>query len=129
MLQYGFVTLFAVAFQLAPLIAYVSCIVEMYVDRKKMLRLSSRPVPASAQDIGAWFRVFEAFSYIAPGFNMAIVLFTYRGTFFGNDLDLFGRLLVFVIAERVLLFIKYAIATFIPDEPYRVQLQLKRKRT
>lgn len=36
--QYGYVTMFAVAFPLAPLLALVRCVAEIYIDHQKLLR-------------------------------------------------------------------------------------------
>lgn len=40
--QYGHVTMFAVAFPLAPLLALLRCLVEIYIDHQKLVR-SRRP--------------------------------------------------------------------------------------
>lgn len=38
MVQYGYVTMFAVAYPLAPLLALVRCLAEIYIDHRKILR-------------------------------------------------------------------------------------------
>lgn len=40
--QYGYVTMFAVAFPLAPLLALIRCLAEIYIDHQKLVR-SRRP--------------------------------------------------------------------------------------
>lgn len=51
-IQFGYVTLFVVAFPLAPLLALVSNWVEIRVDAYKILNLCCRTDPDGAQDIG-----------------------------------------------------------------------------
>ncbi|CAN0101210.1 unnamed protein product, partial [Hapterophycus canaliculatus] len=38
MVQYGYVTMFAVALPLAPLLALLRCLAEIYIDHHKLLR-------------------------------------------------------------------------------------------
>lgn len=127
MLQYGFVTLFVVAFPLAPLIALVDAIINSFTDRSRMFTSSARPVPKGASGIGAWKLIFDGLSYASAVSNLTIVVFTNRSNIFGRDLDDTGRLVFFVVAEHVILLLKYAIATFVPDTPESTEMQLKRQ--
>jgi len=54
-IQFGFVSLFIVAVPLAPLFALVSNIVEIRIDALKLVRLTQRPEPVGAADIGEPF--------------------------------------------------------------------------
>ena len=51
-IQFGYATLFVVAFPLAPLLALINNYFEIRVDSRKALKASLRPVPMRAQDIG-----------------------------------------------------------------------------
>ncbi len=51
-IQYGYVTLFAAAFPLAPLLAYVNNLVEIRTDSWKMLKQNHRPTYRGAKGIG-----------------------------------------------------------------------------
>lgn len=53
MVQFGFVTIFAIAFPLAPILAIIANIFEMQLDKHKILDLVRRPMPQGAKDIGA----------------------------------------------------------------------------
>src|SRR5690606_10720523 len=53
-IQYGYVVLFIVCFPLTPALALINNYVEVYVDSIKLLKLTRRPEPQSASDIGAW---------------------------------------------------------------------------
>lgn len=48
-IQWGFITLFVVAFPLAPAIALVASYVELRIDTFKVLHLTTRPMPEGAQ--------------------------------------------------------------------------------
>lgn len=49
---YGYVTLFVVAFPLAPLLGLINNLVEIRVDSFKLLYNCARPIPQGAQHIG-----------------------------------------------------------------------------
>ncbi|XP_035456475.2 anoctamin-5 isoform X2 [Spodoptera frugiperda] len=64
-IQYGFVTLFVAAFPLAPLFALLNNIAEIRLDAYKMVTLTRRPLAQRVEDIGAWFGVLKAVTYLA----------------------------------------------------------------
>lgn len=64
-IQYGFVTLFVVAFPLAPLFALLNNVFEMRLDAKKFLKYYRRPVPTRVKDIGVWFNIMAILGRIA----------------------------------------------------------------
>merc|ERR1719471_2517352 len=72
--QYGYVTLFVMAFPLAPLLALINNWVEAYVDTTAW-KESQRPIPKGAAGIGEWNTVLELFSYMAVLTNIALVSF------------------------------------------------------
>lgn len=71
--QFGYITLFVVAFPLAPLLAMASNYVEARSDAFKMLTQMQRPEPRGAQDIGRWQTVFLALTCISVITNSAVV--------------------------------------------------------
>lgn len=56
-IDYGYVVMFAVAFPLAPLIAFVMVVIEVRIDAYKLCYLTRRPFPIPAQDIGVWYPI------------------------------------------------------------------------
>lgn len=54
-IQYGFVTLFISAFPLAPLLAFISNIIEFHMDSSKLLKYESKPFPRKVAGIGSWY--------------------------------------------------------------------------
>lgn len=43
MIQYGYLAMFAVVFPLAPLLALLRCVAEIYIDHRKLLRCRRPP--------------------------------------------------------------------------------------
>lgn len=72
-IQYGYITFFAVAFPLAAGLALINNIFEMRVDGLKLLRTYRRPRPATSTGIGAWRIAFELMSLMAIACNMLII--------------------------------------------------------
>jgi len=75
------------AFPLAPLIVFFAIVVNVYVDRDRIMRLTSRPMPEGAQSIGSWGYVFEALCYLSTITNLTVVVFTNTGPIFGQDCE------------------------------------------
>ena len=70
MIQYGFVTLFIAAFPLAPLFALINNIFEIRIDADKLITTKQRPIGERAQDIGAWFSILKAITYLSVVTNV-----------------------------------------------------------
>ena len=58
-IQYGFITIFVVAFPLAPLFALLNNIFELRLDARKILVYHRRPVAHRVRDIGIWVDIME----------------------------------------------------------------------
>ncbi|XP_054272581.1 anoctamin-4-like [Macrosteles quadrilineatus] len=74
--QYGFVTLFAVAFPLAPLFALINNIFTIRIDAKKLLVYHRRPTLRRTKGIGVWFDILNFVSNLAVFTNGFIIAFT-----------------------------------------------------
>lgn len=126
MIQYGYVTLFAVAFPLAPLLAFLNNVFELRVVRYRLLKLTRRPIPASARGIGSWLQVLDIMTTVSVLTNSALLCFTLNA--FDDELagvtvdpiELFGFMLVSVYILRK------GLAWLIPDVPIRYELINKR---
>ncbi|XP_066154106.1 anoctamin-1-like isoform X1 [Euwallacea fornicatus] len=75
-LQYGFVTLFIIAFPLAPLFALINNVLEMRLDAKKFIKYYRRPVPQRVKNIGVWYRLLAVVGRIAIVSNALIIAFS-----------------------------------------------------
>ena len=105
----GYVLLFGPAFSLAPLIAMGINAISGIVDLDLALRRSSRCVPQSAQDLGAWLRMFELLAFIGVLTNSLVVAFAVPSPVFrhpGWDTDT-ARLGWFLAAETFIFAFKH----------------------
>ena len=62
-IQIGYVTLWSVAFPLAPLCCFINNLFEVPVDARKILDAFQRPKPVNADGIGAWRQIIVFISY------------------------------------------------------------------
>ncbi|KAH8387323.1 hypothetical protein KR093_006431, partial [Drosophila rubida] len=94
-IQYGFITLFSLAFPLAPLLALINNVVELRLDAIKMLRFVRRPVGMRARDIGVWHSIMSVLTHIAVASSAMIIAFStnfipklvYKATHDDPDMD------------------------------------------
>lgn len=75
-IQYGFITIFVVAFPLAPLFALLNNVFETRLDAKKFLLYYKRAVPQRARNIGIWFNVMHVVGKIAVISSAFIIAFS-----------------------------------------------------
>ncbi len=75
-IQFGFITLFVVAFPLGPLFAFLNNILEIRIDAEKVLNQLRRPIPRPAKDIGIWLPILNIISKLGVITNGAIIAFT-----------------------------------------------------
>lgn len=126
--QYGFVTLFASAFPLAPLFALASNFFELRLDAFKLCSLARKPAPKGAYNIGQWFAVFETIGFIAVLTNVSLVIFKFPSISVEFcDNNPVERWTLFVIVEHVCMLIKLGIGYFVPDEPGEVGIHRERQ--
>ncbi|KRK06780.1 anoctamin-6 isoform X2 [Drosophila yakuba] len=74
--QFGFITLFSLAFPLAPLLALLNNVIEVRLDAIKMLRFLRRPVGMRARDIGVWHNIMTVVTRIAVASSAMIIAFS-----------------------------------------------------
>jgi len=119
-IQFGYITLFASAFPLAPFLAVMNNMVEIRTDAFKLLTSYKRPDYRGAVDIGIWYDILEAFGIIAVITNCLLVGFTFSAIpeLFDSPLTrAFFTLVVIVCMEHAILVIKYFLSMVIPDVP------------
>jgi len=101
-----------------PLIAWVTNITEIEVDKFKLLRLYKRPIPYGAKGIGNWMAILELLSYLSVFSNLGLLIFSsnsYYGFESANKLLLFTGLVVFYCLSKIL------IDKLMPDVPRKVK--------
>ena len=75
-IQFGFTTLFATAFPLAPIFAFVNNVIEIRLDAFKFVTALQRPWAQKAQDIGSWYSILEAVGILSVLFNAFTIAIT-----------------------------------------------------
>ncbi|XP_076341959.1 anoctamin-4-like isoform X2 [Tachypleus tridentatus] len=75
-LQFGFVTIFVVAFPLAPLFALLNNITEIRLNARKFITFLRRPVAERVKNIGIWYRILNSVGKISVITNALIIAFT-----------------------------------------------------
>jgi len=126
-LQFGYVTLFVAAFPLAPLLALLNNMIELWVDAQKICKMSRRPNLPRAQDIGTWLSIFTYVAYIGVITNSGVLIFTSSSIIkveIGRDDIRVWMFLGFVFA---VFSIKFVADFFIKDVPTDVSIQLERQ--
>mmetsp|Transcript_7686 Transcript_7686/g.10234 ORF Transcript_7686/g.10234 Transcript_7686/m.10234 type:complete len:705 (-) Transcript_7686:312-2426(-) len=123
--QFGFLTMFVVAYPTTPLLAFFNNWVEQRTDAYKLLYLHQRPVPTRVQDIGTWQSVFTLIAGISVMTNAAIVTFVMGGVFGGhsNQTKIWGFAIILYIVFGLQSFIGFVI----PDVTEEVTMQLQRQ--
>jgi anoctamin-10/anoctamin-7 len=124
-IQFGYASLFVVAFPLAPLLALMNNYVEIRVDAFKLLQLSKRAEPKGAEDIGTWYNILEIMATAAVVTNTLLVVFTAKSMF--GDSRTQDKWVAFVLIEHAVLLIKFGFALAVEDVPEQVQMQLSRQ--
>lgn len=118
-IQYGFVTLFVVAFPLTPLLALINNYLEVHVDAFKLCVGHRRPFPRRTKSIGSWFYFLRVMSNIAMITNCALILFT--SDMFGTAGEISEeKLMVFILAEHVGLGLKMFVESVVRDVPMQL---------
>jgi hypothetical protein len=129
-IQFGVVTLFVVAFPLAPVLAFLNNMLELHVDAFKLVDHRRRPSPHKANSIGTWAYFVNLISKISVLTNVGTIIFT--SDVFGrlgtadSKLTISERWFLFMVTEHVLLAAKDFVADYVPDKPSVVAVLEKR---
>jgi len=134
-IQYGYVTMFAASFTLAPLLALLNNIIEIRSDAFKFITATQRPEYAGARDIGTWYKILNVIGYVAVLTNCLIISITstaIKDQLFSSRVDpmyspIMATILVTVILEHVIILAKFLVSEVIPDEPAWVKIALARQ--
>jgi len=126
-IQFGYLTLFAVAFPAAPLAALINNLVEGRSDLLKLLKGMQRPHPKEAANIGTWLEIIEMVSYLATVTNCAIIVFTSTELDNSYNMNIYTKLWIGILAEHLIFLLKFAIEKFIPDSPEWVRESYARR--
>jgi hypothetical protein len=125
-IQFGYTTLFVVAFPLGPTLAFLSGYIQIRMDGWKFCQAYQRPEPRPAEDIGVWQNMIEILSYLAVMYNFGMLFFT-GDLLSGQGYSSVVQWIVFIIAQNVTIGIKVLIADMVEDVPEEVAMQLERQ--
>ena len=91
--------MFAAAFPLAPLMAFVNNIVEIRTDAFKLLDAYTRPEYKGAESIGAWYAILEIMGVISVITNCLLIGFQFAALADLLEYNKFHTLAAIVIIE------------------------------
>ncbi|CAD8105641.1 unnamed protein product [Paramecium primaurelia] len=118
-IQFSYLALFGLAFPSCYILAFVSNIIEIQVDKFKLIRVSRRPFPQGAATIGNWLIILEVITFFGIFSNSGLIVYTSQ-TIQTNQIVIFSVLLVVFLA------LKYFIRFLVPDEPESATILNKR---
>ena len=126
--QFGYATLFAITFPLAPAICLVCNFVGIRTFARRVCRMYRRPEPQGIENMFNYFLLFQIMSGIAIVTNLALVLFS--TSFFVNYVPLEPefQVLAFVVVEHILLTIAILMILGVSDVPRHVKDRIARRK-
>jgi len=122
--QFGFVTMFAISFPLIPIIFWATNLFEIQVDKSKLIYFFKRPNPISASGIDYWYYLFELISFIGIFTNVAVLVYTSNSYF---ELNNYEKTLLYMALVFFYITIKLIITRLIPDYSQKVHELQKRQ--
>lgn len=142
-IQMGYITMFASAYPLAPIVAFLANLVEMRLDVFKLTFISKRPRSVPSSNIGTWNMLIKVIVWMSAITNCMIFTFSsmqmvqffpeYFSIDSNGEHDLksgSGWVVIFIVfgIERVLLIVGILFSILIPTMPEEVLVKEKRKR-
>jgi predicted transcriptional regulator YdeE len=117
-ISFGYASLFSIAFPWAPMAAFVSNVIEARIDGYKLCKLTRRPFPRQADDIGSWQFAMEVMGWAVLLTNLIMICFTAAALNFTflhlQDVafeETLTALILFAILVGFVLTMQYCIAT------------------
>ncbi|KNC47875.1 transmembrane protein 16H [Thecamonas trahens ATCC 50062] len=116
--QLGYVLLFAAAFPLAAVFALANNVVEIRTDAVTLLKAYQRPLPHATSAIqDQWFFLLQVLAVVGVLTNCAIMMWTSKSIAEATGASRYGRLLIIVVVEHIVLAIMFTVRSLIPDSP------------
>lgn len=130
--QFGYMTMFSVAFPFGPVLSLLNNLFEIRLDARRLLSQQQRPIHHMAVDIGAWQSVMEALVFIASVSNSGLIAFV-SSTLFTEYLNestvsSYSSRLAFIILEHILIFLILAVKLLIHEKPVIVRRKQELKK-
>ncbi|XP_053122082.1 anoctamin-10 isoform X1 [Hemicordylus capensis] len=124
-LQFGYVSLFSCVYPLAAVFAVLNNITEIYSDALKMCSIFKRPFSEPTANIGVWQLAFQTMTVISVVTNCVLIGMSpqVNALFPDSKMEL---ILIVVLAEHLIIAMKFLMAFVIPDKPRDIQIKLAR---
>lgn len=138
-IQYGYITMFAASFPLAPVLAALNNVVEIRTDALKLLTAHSRPEYKGSGSIGFWYGILEILGIISVVTNCLLIGFSINSVAdaFGGVPTLpsarrvsqvyFQVFVVIVILEHILFIMKFGVSFAVPDVPGWIRKEMAKQ--
>ncbi|EGR32656.1 hypothetical protein IMG5_075400 [Ichthyophthirius multifiliis] len=111
-IQFAFLVLFGVAFPISFMLAFINNVLEIQVDKIKLIYFVRRPFPTNACDIGPWVKILEIISFLSIFTNIVDIQNTQNMELLQQKQQIaFFTLLV------IFLFFKYIVTILVKDVP------------
>jgi len=127
-IQFGYATLFVMAFPITPLLAIVNNIIEMKVDATNLVKTSQRPDPNGSYGLGSWNGVLQFFSIVAVGTNVALITWRTKLVTLVLAGEVGAQWIFFSILSILLGLLVGIEKWIIPDVPMAVEQAIERQR-
>jgi hypothetical protein len=126
-IQYGYITMFAVAFPIAPLLAYLNNLMEAKVDFIK-LKGCRRPNIVNQTTIGGWYQCLNIITFasvLSNCFLLCIVSENFK-TFVPSSMESMlassqAKFVVMILLEHMIFLLKWFLSAIIEDVPYWIR--------
>ena len=127
--QFGYLVLFAPAFPLAPLLAFINNLVEIRSSSYRMVKGYRRPLWKAREGIGTWMVVLNTLGFLAVITNAAMISFVGRQRakvlgvpddetdFLHDRLEISALWFNFLAVEHMVMFVRVIILAITPKTP------------
>lgn len=119
LILYGYSSLFVVACPWVPMLCLFSCVLECFLDQKKLVLLFRRPMPQPAANNEPWDTAFDVFGILAVMTNAAVIIFS------GHTFDRWThsqKIVLFLAIEFATISLRTVVGVILPAIPRRVRL-------
>lgn len=113
--QMGYVCFFSVSFPLAPLLAFINNVIEIQVDKTKLIKFKRRPIPIGAETLGIWKTIFMFTTTVGMFVSLGILMVTERA--WDEKVNNDNYFTEFMIVAACWSVFKVFTMYFIPDAP------------
>jgi len=107
-LQFGYATIFIIAFPLASILALFSFLVEIQVDAFKFHKLVRRPQPQGTSSIFPWTLILSVMGWISTIANLVIIFILFRsfeGLVGMSEISVRNLILLGILIEHFIVFV------------------------